>query len=94
MREVRLTPSEPADKRLGIRLVRVDPDGAAVIAVKRTQEVLKAMPGEPFLGRYENVHGYSVRTFGEHGLILVSSDVAAHSAVLRQHWAEPIRSWP
>src|SRR5687767_11134518 len=63
MREIHLSPKDPADKRLGIRLLRVEPDGAAVIAVAETNEVLRAMPGEPFLGRYEKVHGRDVRTF-------------------------------
>src|SRR3712207_698307 len=81
MREVHLTRKEPADKELGIRLLRVEADGAAIISVTKTEEVLSAMPGKPFLGRYQDVHGYSVRTFGERGLVLRSSDVAAQSAL-------------
>lgn len=88
MREIHLTRQEPTDKELGIMLLRVEPDGAAVISVKETKEVLRAMPGAPFLGRYEKVHGSSVRTFGESGLVLLSSDVAAQSALLERRWAE------
>jgi hypothetical protein len=84
-REIRLTPARPTDKKLGITLVRVDPDGAAVIRVKKTNETLKALPGDPFLAAYGE---YGARLFGESGLILQSSDVAAQSAVLRRHWAE------
>jgi hypothetical protein len=86
MREIRLTPASPADKSLGIRLVSVDPDGAVLISVHNTREILKAAPGEPFLGKRDPKYG--VRTFGERGLILRNSDVTTQSAVLEHHWRE------
>ena len=85
MREIYLTRAKPTDKKLGVTLVRVDPDGAAVITVRKTNETLRAMPEQPFLG--ERGGEYNVRVFGESGLILRSSNVESQAVVLVRRWA-------
>ena len=84
-REVALTGGGPEDRRLAIKLLRVEPDGRAVIYASHTRERIVAAPGEPFLGRRGG--RYNVRTFGEKGLILKSSDPATQTAVLGHYWA-------
>jgi hypothetical protein len=78
-RSTTLTRDRPRDEKLGVKLVRVEPDGTAVIDVASTGERLKAKPGEPFLGRRGG--RYNVRVFGEEGLVLEGSDATAQSAV-------------
>jgi hypothetical protein len=87
-REVALDRFGPPDSWLGVMLIRVDPDGTAVIHVKETGELLAAAPGQPFLGRYIEEMGLRRRTFGEEGLTLQSSDPSAQTAVLIARWAE------
>ena len=74
------------DPKLGVQLLRVEPDGAAVIHVDRTGETLSAKPGEYFLGDYHAPH--NVRTFGEHGLHVATSDTVMQTAVLVRAWSE------
>ena len=84
-RTITLTRDRPRDARLGVTLVRVEPNGTAVIDVASTGERLAAAPGEPFLGKRDGQ--YHVRTFGESGLVLEDSDPEAQSAVLVRRWA-------
>ena len=85
-RVVHLTRAEPTSEKLnGVTLIRVDPDGAAIISVERTNERLRALPGEPFLGKRGGE--YDVRVFGDSGLILRSSDVGSQAVVLVHRWA-------
>ena len=84
-RTLTLTRERPRDTKLGVTLVRVEPDGTAVIDVASTGERLAAAPGRPFLGKRGG--RYHVRTFGESGLELEDSNPKAQSAVLVSRWA-------
>ena len=84
--EIVLKPAAPLDRQSGVRLVRVKPDGTAVIRVTSTGETLAAAPGGYFLGAYDRT--YHVRTFGEHGLQLATSDPSTKTAVLLRTSAE------
>jgi hypothetical protein len=86
-RKIVLTPQAPRDRHVHIALLRVKGDGAAVIHVDSTGETLRAKPGEYFLGEHQPP--YNVRTFGEHGLYLATSDPATQTAVLVRNWVEP-----
>jgi hypothetical protein len=84
-RAITLTAEAPRHEARGIQLLRVEEDGAAVIHVDETGETLSARPGGFYLGRVGGP--YHVRTFGEHGLRLASSDPVTQTAVLVQTWA-------
>jgi len=88
VRTIELSPQQPCDAQLQIRLVRVKPNGTATISVSDGDEIISAKVGKPFLGRYGRVAGYRVRTFGERGLILASSDPRTQSVVLESHSAK------
>jgi hypothetical protein len=84
-RQVQLTQDAPRDRRLGVRLLRVEPDGTTVIHVAKSAETLSVKPAEFVLGEYRPP--YNVRTFGERGLYLADSDPRAQSARLIHQWA-------
>lgn len=77
--------SQPRDETGGVELRRVRRDGTVVIHVERTGETLAAKPGEPFRGRRRGP--YNVRTFGERGLVVRSSDPQRQTAVLERRGA-------
>ena len=85
-RKIVLTSSSPPDRVWGVQLIRVEPDGTAVIAASRSGETLAAKPGQPFLGKRLQ-HG--ARVFGDEGLTLLRSDYAAQRAVFLVRWAGP-----
>ena len=87
-REIVLTSTSPADRDAGIQLLRVEPDGAAVITATRSGETLAAKPGQRFLGE-RGPGPYDVRVFGEEGLTLLRSDYATQQAAFLIRWAEP-----
>ena len=78
-REVVLTRDSPRDADLGIKLLKVESDGTAVIAVDRPSERLSVRPGE-------YVHT-SAGTFGAYGLQVTSTDAARQTAVLLRRGA-------
>ena len=80
-----LTPVNSLNEKHRVELVKVDQDGLVWIRALDTQEILKAYPGEPFIGSYEDIgHGLNVRTFGEEGLMVEASDPDDQSAVLKR----------
>ena len=79
-REIVLTPAEPSDVALGIRLVKITPTGRVFIHVAETGEVVSATAGERFLTK--RTKPYGVRYFGESALILKRVDVANSTATL------------
>jgi len=82
---IELSQSRPTDATNGISLVKVNRDGEVVIDVFSTGEQLRAYPGKPFLGGYQEVApGLRARTFGACGLQVISSDPKAQSAILER----------
>lgn len=82
---IELSKTKPVDTKNGISLVRVNQDGEVFIDVRSTGEQLHAYPGKPFLGAYQELEpGLRVRTFGECGLQVVSSDPKVQSAILER----------
>ena len=84
-RRIELSRTKRTDVTDGISLVKVNRDGEVLIDVRSTGEQLRAYPGKPFLGAYQEVApGIRARTFGESGLTVISSNPKAQSAILER----------